>query len=155
MVLLRGDWRMSMSTLLKLDLTAPSRVELVDDLCETVSHCLSTLGFAEDDVYALDLSTREAVVNAMKHGNGFDASLPVSVKVEVSDDDCTIRIADSGKNPKAVPESRSGLFAPNGRGVVMMKALMDSVEFARSGGRFEVVLRKRIQTARAAQAALR
>ena len=144
-----------MSALLKLNLTAPSQVESVDGLCETVSHFLSTMGFAEDDVYAFDLSVREAVVNAMKHGNGFDASLLVSVKVEVSDDDCTIRITDSGKNPKAVPESRSGLFAPNGRGVVMMKALMDSVEFVRSRGRFEVVLRKRIQTARAAHASTR
>jgi hypothetical protein len=40
-----------MSAVLNLDLTAPSRLELVDDLCERVAHFLSKLGFAQDDVY--------------------------------------------------------------------------------------------------------
>ena len=51
-----------MSAVLNLDLTAPSRLELVDGLCERIAHFLGKLGFGEDDVYAFDLSTREAVV---------------------------------------------------------------------------------------------
>jgi len=133
-----------MSAVLNLDLTIPSRLEVVDDLCKRVSHFLSKLGFAEDDVYAFDLSTREAVVNAMKYGNKLDPGLTVSVDVEISDDTCTIRVGDSGKDPAATPEGRGDLLAPNGRGVMIMRSLMDSVEFVRSRGRFEVVLSKRL-----------
>ena len=135
-----------MSAVLNLDLTVPSRLELVDDLCERVSHFLSKLGFAEGDVYAFDLSTREAVVNAMKHGNRLDPGLTVSVDVEISDDICTIRVGDSGKDPTATPKDREDLLAPNGRGVMIMRSLMDSVEFVRGRGRFEVVLSKHLHT---------
>jgi len=133
-----------MSAVLNLDLTIPSRLEVVDDLCKRVSHFLSKLGFAEDDVYAFDLSTREAVVNAMKYGNKLDPGLTVSVDVEISDDTCTIRVGDSGKDPAGIPKGRGDLLAPNGRGVMIMRSLMDSVEFVRSRGRFEVVLSKRL-----------
>ena len=40
----------------------------------------------------------EAVVNAMKYGNKLDPGLTVSVDVEISDDTCTIRVGDSGKD---------------------------------------------------------
>jgi serine/threonine-protein kinase RsbW len=129
-----------MTTVLNFDLTVPSRLELVDDLCERVSHFLNQLGFAQHDVYAFDLSIREAVVNAMKHGNGLDPGLTVSVGVQISHDKCTIRIGDSGKDPKATPESRADLLAPDGRGLLIMRSFMDSVEFVRSRNRFEVIL---------------
>ena len=135
-----------MSAVLNLDLTAPSRLELVDDLCERIAHFLGKLGFGEDDVYAFDLSTREAVVNAMKHGNRLDSGLTVSVDVEISVDTCTIRVGDSGKDPTATPEGCGDLLAPNGRGVMMMRSFMDSVEFVRSRGGFEVVLSKHVHT---------
>jgi serine/threonine-protein kinase RsbW len=135
-----------MSVVLNLDLTVPSRLEFVDNLCEQVSHFLSKLGFAQDDVYAFDLSIREAVVNAMKHGNALDPALTVWVGVEISDDKCTIRIGDSGKDPRATPEGRADRLAPNGRGLLIMRSLMDSVVFVRTSGRFEVVLSKRVTT---------
>jgi serine/threonine-protein kinase RsbW len=134
-----------MSGLLNFDLTLPSRIELIDELCETVSGLLKTLGYAEDDVYAFDLSVREAVVNAMRHGNGFDPALSVTVRVEISDDDCTIRVGDSGKNGRATLKRLSDLLAPNGRGLLIMLSLMDTVQFARKKDRFEVVLRKRVR----------
>jgi serine/threonine-protein kinase RsbW len=135
----------NMSALLKLNLAVQSRVELIDYVCERVASFLHKLNFGEDDIYAIDLSLREAAVNAMKHGNGFDPALQVSVSIEVSDADCTIRIADSGKNKKAVLKSQAGLLAPNGRGLLMMRTLMNSVEFVRSGDGLEVVLHRRVQ----------
>ena len=95
--------------------------------------------------YAFDLSVREAVVNAMRHGNGFDPALSVTVRVEVSDDDCTIRVGDSGKNGRAALKRLADLLAPNGRGLLIMLSLMDTVQFARKKDRFEVVLRKRVR----------
>jgi len=134
-----------MSGLLNFDLSLPSRIELIDELCERVSGLLKQLGYAEDDVYAFDLSVREAVVNAMRHGNGFDPALSVTVRVEVSDDDCTIRVGDSGKNGRAALKRLADLLAPNGRGLLIMLSLMDTVQFARKKDRFEVVLRKRVR----------
>lgn len=127
-----------------LALVVPSRVALVDEVCQMVSDFFSNLGFTEDDVYAFDLSLREAVINAMKHGNHWDEALTVGVLAEVAGNNCVIRVRDSGKHDASIPRTSENLFAPNGRGLVIMRSIMDSVEFNRTGYGLELVLKKRV-----------
>lgn len=122
----------------------PSRLDLVDEVCQIVSDFFLTLDFTEDDIYAFDLSLREGVINAMKHGNRWDDALTVSVLVEVAGNDCLIRVRDSGKYSASIPQASGELLAPNGRGLVIMRSIMDSVEFNRRSYGFELVLRKRV-----------
>lgn len=127
-----------------LAFVVPSRLALVDEVCQMASDFFSKLEFSEDDVYAFDLSLREAVINAMKHGNHWDESLTVGVLVEVSGNSCVIRVRDSGKHSVSIPQASGELLAPNGRGLMIMRSIMDSVEFNRGSYGFELVLRKRV-----------
>jgi anti-sigma regulatory factor (Ser/Thr protein kinase) len=99
-----------------LALVVPSRMALVDEACEMVSGFFSNLGFDEDEIYAFDLSIREGIINAMKHGIHWNELLLVSVCVDVIGDDCVIQIRDSGTYQTSIPKAGGALLAPNGRG---------------------------------------
>lgn len=108
----------------RLAFVVPSRVALVDEVCQMVSDFFSNLGFTGDDVYAFDLSLREAVINAMKHGNHWDEALTVGVLVDVTGNNCVIRVRDSGRYHASIPETPENLVASNGRGLVIMRSMM-------------------------------
>ncbi len=127
-----------------LALVVPSRLAFVEEVCEKVSGFLGSLGFSEDDVYAFDLSVREGVINAMKHGNQWNELLLVSVVVDVTGDDCVVEVRDSGNHRASIPEASCELLAPNGRGLLIMRSLMDLVEFNQRSHGMELVLRKRV-----------
>ena len=98
---------------------------------------------SEEDV---DLALREAVANAVVHGNGRDPRKLVQI-ILASDDDnglfFIVRDSGGGFDPSRVsnPVCDRGIHAPNGRGVFLMRELMKDVTF-RDNGR-EVRLRIR------------
>ncbi len=101
------------------------------------NHCPRTLG-------RYNLALREAVANAVVHGNGRDPSKLVRIILASDDHDGLFLIVqDSGRgfDPASVsnPVRGTGIRAPNGRGVFLMRELMKDVTF-RDGGR-EVRLR--------------
>lgn len=130
-----------------LALVVPSRLALVDEVCEKVSRFFSDRGFVEEDIYAFDLSVREGVINAMKHGNHWNELLLVSVLIDVTGGDCVIKISDAGNYRASIPKAPGELMAPNGRGITIMQSLMDSVEFNWKCHGLEVGLRKRVVSA--------
>ncbi len=121
-----------------------SKVINIGPVVERIVAYLRESGHAtgrEDDV---DLALREAVANAVVHGNGQDPGKFVSIHV-VSDSDggvlLIVRDSGQGFDPSGVssPVCGSAIQAPNGRGVFLMRELMKDVTF-RNGGR-EVRLR--------------
>ena len=86
----------------------------------------------------LPLALDEAISNAVRHGCGQDSALEVKVEVWFSHDVMKIRIEDPGNgfDPDALidPASEEGLHRGGGRGVLLMRELMDRVEF-QDGGR--------------------
>jgi serine/threonine-protein kinase RsbW len=95
------------------------------------------------------MALREALANAIKHGNGQDLERRVHLEMEVVDDTLQIRVQDEGTgfDPSAVadplaPENR---LKTSGRGIFYMKTFMDDVAFRRmDGGGMEIVLRKKL-----------
>lgn len=86
----------------------------------------------------LPLALDEAISNSIRHGCGQDSALEVKVEVWFSHDVMKIRIEDPGNgfDPDALidPASEEGLHRGGGRGVLLMRELMDRVEF-QDGGR--------------------
>ena len=79
----------------------------------------------------------EALVNAIKHGNGCDVSKTVHVVCELTKDRLFVQIEDEGPgfDPDNVPDCTGAdrLEMPCGRGVLLMRSFMSSVEFRDKG----------------------
>ena len=87
------------------------------------------------------LSLQEALANAVLHGSGADPSKTIRCRVEIDDSAITIVLADSGPGfDHAAVEARGTNLTEHGRGISLMRALMDEVSYACGGS--EVRLKK-------------
>lgn len=104
-------------------------------------------GFDEDTASNLAMVTREAAVNAIVHGNKYDADKQVTAVFALSDEALTVQLADEGEglDPESIPDplAAENLMRTSGRGVFLMKAFMDEVHFRQLSPGTEVTLRKR------------
>jgi serine/threonine-protein kinase RsbW len=100
-------------------------------------------GFSGDDCYWLVTALREAMANAIRHGNRQDPERSVLVDLRIHDDEVTIRVEDEGEgfDLEAIPDPTDPdyLLRPSGRGIFYMRQFMTSVEFSRSPGGGTVV----------------
>ena len=87
-----------------------------------------------DDVfYNILISATEAVNNAIIHGNRYDEKKKVIIRVVLKDHKMIIEVRDegSGFEPEKLKDPRDpeNLLKANGRGVFLIKTLMDDVEY--------------------------
>ena len=98
---------------------------------------LAPLKIPETVSFDLRLCLEEALINAMKHGNGLQQHLPVDVAVEADGEGVTIQIDDhgSGFDVKKLGDCTCGdnLLRGGGRGVHLIRQLMDEVKFNAKG----------------------
>ena len=115
-------------------LSIDSKLELVGTVESVAKSASAKLGFDEDDASWIELAVREAVVNAIKHGNGYLADKRVDVKFLVGQDAMTIYVRDRGEgfDPTSLldPLDPENLFNPTGRGILWMRTFMDEVEYS-------------------------
>ncbi|MCL5268849.1 MAG: ATP-binding protein [Bacteroidetes bacterium] len=99
------------------------------------------IDISETEEHNLLVSASEAVNNAVTHGNKNDPAKNVILNLDYADDEITLSIEDEGGgfNPEGLPDPLlpENLLKPSGRGIHIMKSLMDSVrfEFTRRGTR--------------------
>lgn len=126
-----------------------SRFDNIELVQTVLADSLERLGVAKDACHWIDVAVREAVANAIKHGNRQDPAKRVEVGLTLEEADLVIRIRDQGPgfDPSTVedPLAASNLLRPNGRGIFYMKSFMDRVDYssAPEGGTV-VTLRKRM-----------
>ena len=130
-------------------LTVASRFESIELVQAVVDDLLEQADLDSETRHWVGLAVREAVANAIKHGNRVDESKRVRIEARVEATEVVVRITDQGpgfdlaevKDPLA-PEN---LLRPGGRGIFYMRQLMDQVDFrfGEDGGT-EVVLKKTI-----------
>jgi serine/threonine-protein kinase RsbW len=126
-----------------------SRFENIELVQVAIEASLDLLSLDEETAHGIGLAVREAVANAIKHGNRQDPAKRVEVDLELAADDLRISVVDqgSGFDPAAVkdplaPENR---FQRDGRGIFYMRSFMDAIDFNfPPGGGTRVVLHKRM-----------
>jgi serine/threonine-protein kinase RsbW len=90
-------------------------------------------GFDEDTSSQVAMVVREAVINAILHGNKKDPAKHVQWSYELNDEDLKFKIADQGAglDPDTVPDplAPENILRSSGRGIFLMRAIMDEVHF--------------------------
>jgi serine/threonine-protein kinase RsbW len=124
----------------------PENVELVQIAVEA---SLAQLAIPEDDSHWIGIAVREAVANAIKHGNRDDPTKRVEIDFGLEGNQVVVRVADQGAgfDPGALPDplSPENLLRPNGRGIFFMRRFMDDIDYTfRPGGGTVVTLRKKV-----------
>ena len=134
-----GSW-------LEIDTWIPSEIKAITPLVERLmriiegSHCIT------GEESAVELALREALNNAVVHGNRLDARKLVHVRCRCKvGDGISIAVSDQGQgfDASSVPDPVAGenLLAEHGRGIHVMKWAMDEVSFEQRGA--EVRMQKR------------
>lgn len=105
------------------------------------------LGMDEDACMDLGLAVREAMVNAVAHGNKYSAEKKVRYSLEARNNALRIVIIDQGDgfDPNRVPDPTQGdnLLRGSGRGLLLIQTFVDEFEVKKaSGGGAEVILVK-------------
>ncbi len=132
-------------------LTAELALSSSFDALEVAERVLADLcalsGWDDDTCYWLISATREAVANAVRHGNRQDPHRLVRVEYRFDAEGATIRVEDAGEgfDPESVPDPTlpENLLRPSGRGIFYMRRFMDRVEFTRAPGGGSVVVMHR------------
>lgn len=113
------------------ELSLPSRIETVAAAAAAVAEFVGRFGVSDDAAYGIDMAVREAVTNAVLHGNRQDENKVVEIVLKSSPDAVEISVHDQGPgfNPEDVPDptATENLLKTSGRGIFFMRTFMDEV----------------------------
>jgi serine/threonine-protein kinase RsbW len=124
-----------------------STLESVDSAEELAVGVAQRAGFDEDDLMKIGMAVRESMVNAVVHGNRYNAHKKVRFSVTRNGTRYTVRIADQGEgfDVSSLPDplASENLMRTSGRGIFLMRAFMDEFQIRRlEPGGMEVTLVK-------------
>jgi len=122
----------------------PSQTGAGKPVLERVLQQLREMKFGDLDVYSVHMALEEALVNAIRHGNGNDSSKKVHVLCHASEDKIVIQVEDEGPgfDPGDVPDPtlEENIDKDHGRGIMLMRNFMNHVEYNDKGNK--VVMEK-------------
>lgn len=135
----------------RLSFTLSSRMESVSEV-ETAAEKLATeAGLDEDERFRVTMAVREAAVNAVLHGNDYDPNKQITASFENTGKALVITIADEGKglDPETIPDplAPENLLRGTGRGIFLIRSLMDEVHFRQLHPGTELTLVKHLAPA--------
>jgi serine/threonine-protein kinase RsbW len=123
----------------QFEVTIPSDTAAGQAVQERIVNRLEELDFPPRDVFGMRLALEEALVNAIKHGNGMDPAKSVRVSCLINDGMVHVEIEDEGPgfdvSDVPDPTAEENLERPCGRGIMLMRAFMSKVEYNSKGNR--------------------
>jgi serine/threonine-protein kinase RsbW len=115
-----------------LSIPSADRFVYVVDLI--ISYVSKEMEFDEETTEQVNLAVIEAGTNAIRHGNKNDPEKMAEFRFQMDKDKLTVSITDHGTgfDPEDVgdPLSPENFMKPSGRGIFLMKAFMDEVEYS-------------------------
>jgi serine/threonine-protein kinase RsbW len=113
--------------------TLDSSLESVNRLEQTAEQLAQKAGLDEDAVFQVAMAVREASVNAVLHGNAYDAHKKITASFENTGKALVIRITDQGKGLDIAtlpdPLAPENILSGSGRGIFLIRSFMDEVHF--------------------------
>jgi len=126
---------------------ASDRVNLVQEIESLTEQASIHAGLAEEERDSLAISVTEIANNAIIHGNRRDPKKKVFVNVRAKAGEVRVVIRDQGggfePDKLSNPLDPENLLRESGRGVFIVRSLMDEVNFDFSRGGTEITIIKR------------
>ena len=127
-------------------LTISSERSSIENAVTLAEKVATEMNLIDEESDNLAISVSEAVANAIIHGNKLDKNKKVKISIFVKNNRVTVKVKDqgSGFEPKKLknpiePENISKEF---GRGVFILRNLMDTVDFNFTKSGTEVIFSK-------------
>lgn len=128
-------------------LELPSDLRVIEDTVSFLVSCVRCFSFSGA---RLNLNFRvgvtEALANAVLYGNGSDRRKPVRVELSLNTTRVVVRVVDQGNgfDPSVVPDPTlpERIQRPGGRGLFLLRQLMDEVEYNDRGNAVRLVLQR-------------
>ena len=115
-------------------LVLSSKMENVEQAACFAEKAAKDMHFSDGDIDDIAIALTEAVSNAMIHGNKSDAKKKEIIEISQKEDQMVMTIVDEGKGfdlenveDPLLPEN---LLKENGRGIFILKSLMDHIGFS-------------------------
>ncbi len=116
------------------ELVLPSRIESIAQAADEAAKVVRRAGLSSDAAFGVDMAVREAVTNAVLHGNRQDETKTVEVEFRDSPRQLVITVRDRGAgfNLEEVedPTDAQNILKTSGRGILFMRTFMDDVEWS-------------------------
>jgi serine/threonine-protein kinase RsbW len=131
---------------LQTNFEIPSHIDFVAPAVDRVVRRLRKANCVPGQETSVAIALFEAIANAVKHGNKQQASKPVHIGCTFEPKSCvSIVVKDEGEgfDPKAVPDPTlpENLESEHGRGILLMKTVMDEVYYEKGGTEIHLVKR--------------
>jgi serine/threonine-protein kinase RsbW len=128
-------------------LRLPSDVNCIEEAVELVTrHCLAGHQTTKTIQFRLRVVLSEAISNAVVRGNGEDRTKWVEVRAELVPESIRVWVTDEGPgfDPDTVPEPLrpEQLDEAGGRGLYLIRKLVDAVQFNERGNSICMILRR-------------
>jgi len=127
---LQGEESKSVDTFLD------SNLESVDGAEELVLNIAEQIGFEQEDLHKIGMAVRETVVNAVVHGNRYNAHKKVHLTVAGSGKHIAVTVADEGNGfdlgSLPDPLAEENLLQQSGRGILLIRAFVDDFQMRRA-----------------------
>ncbi len=118
----------------RIEITISSRFENIELVQVIAEHLCENAGLDEDGSHWIGMAVREAVANAIKHGNKLDVKKKVNARFDLRGFDLEIRISDEGAgfDPENIsdPLNPQNLMKTSGRGIFYMRTFMDEIHYS-------------------------
>jgi serine/threonine-protein kinase RsbW len=131
----------------RVALRVPSDVDCIEEAVAVLTrHCLSGAEASPRVQFRLQVALSDALANAILRGNREDAGKQVFVQVDLHPDTVNIHVTDEGDgfDHASVAEALDpqSLDLPNGRGLFLIRHMVDDVHFNTQGNSICMTLRR-------------
>ena len=135
----------------RLSFKLASTMDSVAEVEAAAEKLTQAAGMDEDESFRVVMAVREAAVNAVLHGNGYDPEKQISVSLENTGKSLVIVIADEGEglDPEKLPDplAPENLLRGTGRGIFLIRSFLDEVHFRQLHPGTELTLVKHLTPA--------
>jgi serine/threonine-protein kinase RsbW len=122
---------------IELKRSLPSEVAAISPFVDKLMLLFRKCGCVPEGESDVEIALREALANAIIHGNHQDPRKHVYVRCRCKPDEVSIAVKDEGQgfdiNTITDPTGPENIGSVHGRGIYLMKAVMDEVRFEEGG----------------------